>query len=117
MVDRLWTSRIKGVEHGITSLKQTLFDDFAALRAARGPEDDRLIELVDGLGDEQLTAPVTYRRIAGDDDEQMRADHILITLYNHQTHHRGQITCMLTQAGVDPGDLDVIDFLDDGGSG
>ena len=117
VVDRLWTSRIKGVEHGITSLKQTLFDDFAALRAARGPEDDRLIELVDGLGDEQLTAPVTYRRIAGDDDEQMRADHILITLYNHQTHHRGQITCMLTQAGVDPGDLDVIDFLDDGGSG
>ena len=68
-----------------------------------------------GLGDERLTAPITYRPIAGGGGEQMRADHILITLYNHQTHHRGQITCMLTQAGIDPGDLDVIDFLDDAG--
>ena len=114
VVDRLWTSRIEGVDHGITSLGQILFDNLASLREARGPEDDRLIELVDGLGDERLTAPVTYRRLAGGHgDEQMRADHILITLYNHQTHHRGQITCMLTQAGIDPGDLDVIDFLDE----
>ena len=115
VVDRLWTSRIEGVDHGITSLGQILFDDLASLCEARGPEDDRLIELVDGLGDERLTAPITYRPIAGGGDEQMRADHILITLYNHQTHHRGQITCMLTQAGIDPGDLDVIDFLDDAG--
>ena len=47
----------------------------------------------------------------------MRCDRVLITLFNHQTHHRGQITCMLTQADIDPGDLDVTDFLDDAGPG
>ena len=118
VVDRLWTSRIEGVDHGITSLGQILFDDLGPLREARGSEDDRLIELVDGLGDQQLASLVTYRRIAGGGgNEQMRADHILITLYNHQTHHRGQITCMLTQAGIDPGGLDVINFLDAAGPG
>ena len=117
VVDRLWTSRIKRVEHGITSLKQIMFDDFAALRTDRGIEGDRLIELVDGLSDEQLASSVTYRRIAGGGDNRMRCDRALITLFNHQTHHRGQITCMLTQAGIDPGGLDVIDFLDAAGPG
>ncbi|OWU83459.1 damage-inducible protein DinB [Oceanicola sp. 22II-s10i] len=28
-------------------------------------------------------------------------------MFNHQTHHRGQIHAMLTAAGVDPGDTDL----------
>ena len=27
--------------------------------------------------------------------------------FNHQTHHRGQVHCMLTQAGVKPSDTDL----------
>jgi uncharacterized damage-inducible protein DinB len=29
-------------------------------------------------------------------------------LFNHQTHHRGQVTTLLMQAGVDPGTTDLI---------
>ena len=114
VVDRLWTGRIEGVDHGITALDQMLYDDLAALWAARKDEDAHLSALVDGLG-ERLQAPVGYTRVDGTGAQETRCDHILITLYNHQTHHRGQTTCMLTQAGIDPGDLDVIDFLDDAG--
>jgi uncharacterized damage-inducible protein DinB len=28
--------------------------------------------------------------------------------FNHQTHHRGQVTALLMQAGVDPGVTDLI---------
>jgi uncharacterized damage-inducible protein DinB len=28
--------------------------------------------------------------------------------FNHQTHHRGQLTTLLTQRGVDPGVTDLI---------
>jgi uncharacterized damage-inducible protein DinB len=28
-------------------------------------------------------------------------------MFNHQTHHRGQVHCMLTQAGVRPGTTDL----------
>jgi len=28
-------------------------------------------------------------------------------MFNHQTHHRGQVHCMLTQAGVRPGSTDL----------
>lgn len=117
VVDRTWTSRIRSVDHGIESLDQILYDDFAALRAAREAEDAALIELVDGLSDEELRRPVSYRFMTGDGRHSSRRDHILITLFNHQTHHRGQIHAMLTQQDIDPPPLDVIVFLEEAGLG
>ena len=111
VVDRTWTSRIKSVDHGIESLDQILYDDFDSLRAAREAEDAALIELIGGLSDEELRSPVTYRFLGGGGSHSNRRDHILITLFNHQTHHRGQIHAMLTQQDIDPPPLDVIVFL------
>jgi len=113
VVDRLWTGRIAGRPHGIASLGQELYTDFAALRAAREAEDRRLIELVDGLSEAQLAAPIRYTRMLGTGDEEARAGHILITLFNHQTHHRGQVHAALTQSGIEPPALDVIFFLEE----
>ncbi len=115
VVDRLWTARIQDRESGIESLDQILFDDLESLKAGRKEQDDKLIALVDGLSDAELEAPVRYRRIIGDGMEEARAGHILITLFNHQTHHRGQVHAMLTQAGVTPPPLDVIFYLDETG--
>ena len=28
-------------------------------------------------------------------------------VFNHQTHHRGQVHCLLTQAGIRPSDTDL----------
>ncbi len=113
VVDRLWTHRIEGSDHGIKSLDQILYGDFESLRAARKTEDAALIDLVDGLSEEELRGPVTYRRMIGDGPHTTRRDHILITLYNHQTHHRGQVHAMLTQQGIDPPHLDVIYLLEE----
>jgi uncharacterized damage-inducible protein DinB len=32
--------------------------------------------------------------------------------FNHQTHHRGQVTTLLMQAGVDPGVTDLAAMID-----
>lgn len=113
VVDRLWSGRIRGVDSGVTSLTQILYDDFEALRDARTHEDARLIELVDGLSKKQLDRPVQYQRMLGTGTEEARAGHILITLFNHQTHHRGQVHTLLTQAGVTPPDIDVLYYLEE----
>ena len=113
VVDRLWLGRIEGIEHGIEALDQILYDDFTSLRTARRDEDRRLIELVDGLSEDRLRTPVEYRRIIGEGLEEARTGHILITLFNHQTHHRGQVHAMLTQAGVVPPPFDVLFFLEE----
>jgi uncharacterized damage-inducible protein DinB len=36
-------------------------------------------------------------------------------MFNHQTHHRGQITAVMTRIGVTPPPLDVIFYLEEQG--
>ena len=107
VVDRMWTRRMEGVDHGLKSLDQILYGDFASLRAAQMDENARLIALADGLTAERLQQPLQYRRMIGTGQEEARRDHVLLTLFNHQTHHRGQLTTLLSQMGLDPGVTDL----------
>ena len=113
VVDRIWTRRIDGDPHGIARLDAQLYESLAELSGARAEEDERLVRQVDGLDEERLARPVRYRRIIGSGEAETRCDHILITLFNHQTHHRGQVHAALTQSGIEPPPLDVIFFLDE----
>jgi uncharacterized damage-inducible protein DinB len=113
VVDRLWTRRIDGEPHGISSLDMVLFDSFDELRRARAEEDRRLIRQVDALEQSDPRKLIRYRRMIGAGDAQARCDHILVTLFNHQTHHRGQVHAALTQSDIEPPALDVIYFLDE----
>ena len=113
VVDRLWTGRIEGIDRGIAALDEVLYDDFAGLRAARLDEDRRLIDLVGGLDDDALATPVSYRRIIGEGPQTTRCDHILVTLFNHQAHHRGQLHAALTQAEISLPPLDVVFYLEE----
>ncbi len=103
VVDRIWTSRINGEYSGIKSLDEILHEDFSDLRAAREAMDNHIRLLADrrcvGL-DEGLDQEVRYRTVAGEEKHASPVRHIFLTLFNHQTHHRGQIHCMLTQIGI-----------------
>jgi len=110
VVDRLWFSRAKGVEHGIKSLDQILHDDFDSLRLARIAEDQGIIDFVTSLDEDSLAQSVDFHTMAGDPGTMAMRD-ILISVFNHQTHHRGQVTAMLTQAGVKYPDLDIPVYL------
>ena len=116
VVDRMWTRRIEGKAHGITALDRILHDDFAALRADRAEEDAYLIDLVDRLDDRALAAPVRFAWVDGDGEGALTPNHILITLANHQTHHRGQIHALLTQSDIRPPPLDVLEYLEEAGA-
>jgi len=114
LVDRLWCGRIRGTPLKGAKLTDILYDDFAALRAAREAEDVALIELIAGLSDEAMTTPITYTTTAGD-PKTAEPWLILSTLFNHQTHHRGQVHCMLTQCGITPTDIDIMYYAWDKG--
>lgn len=112
VVDRLWLDRLEGKSNAIRGLDEVLHDAFEPLAAERGAVDERLIAYIDGLDAAGLAKPLRYRFISGAEAETP-LHLVLITLFNHQTHHRGQVHVLLTQAGLRPPDSDIIDYLDE----
>jgi len=110
VVDRLWFGRAKGIKHGIKSLDQILYDDFDALRAEREAEDQRIVEFVSGLSEEDLAEVVPFETTDGRPGQLPRYL-MFMTVFNHQTHHRGQVTAMLSSFGAGYGDIDLPYFL------
>ena len=110
IVDRAYISRIEGKDHGLRSLDQIIFESLLQLEEARIKEDKRLVDLVNNLSKESIYKEITY--LGFDTTKQTYTINlILITLFNHQTHHRGQIHNMLSQAGVNPPQIDIPDFV------
>lgn len=91
-------------------LNDILFPELAALRAYREQLDTRIIELVDTLDEAAMCHPLTYTNTQGTAfTRELGA--LLVHFFNHQTHHRGQITTLLFQAGVDPGVTDLLTLI------
>ena len=94
----------------VRSLDQELYADFDALRAVRGETDERIERWTAGLSEENLRAALRYRTSSGE-----KHDHpmwwAVSHFFNHQTHHRGQVTTLLKQLGVDPGVTDLAVML------
>ena len=110
VVDRAYIARIEGIDHGLKSLDQILFESLLQLEVARIKEDKRLIDLVNSLSEESIHKEITYKGFETG-ETTYTIDILLITLFNHQTHHRGQIHNMLSQSGVKPPQIDIPDFL------
>jgi len=110
VVDRLWFARVQGGRADIKSLDQELFEDFDALRAERAAEDKRIIDLVSGFSEDALSEKVSFQMTNGDQAEMIRAN-MLMSVFNHQTHHRGQITAMLSGFGAEYTDIDLPYYL------
>lgn len=116
VADRVWLARFNGANlaegflgPGIRSLDQELFGDFEELRRERGLTDDALSAWVSRLSPEHLAAPLVYMRLG--QRQECPLWWAVAHLFNHQTHHRGQVTALLMQSGCDPGVTDLFAML------
>jgi uncharacterized damage-inducible protein DinB len=89
------------------TLRDTLAADLPALSALRERLDDLLVAWSDELIFNDLDRVLAYRNMAGE-SQHRQVGPLLSHLFNHQTHHRGQATTLLMQAGADPGVTDLI---------
>jgi uncharacterized damage-inducible protein DinB len=76
----------------------------AELRAAQAAVDRRLIAICDALTPDLLAGIVRVNRDTSVQTE--RCDRLLMHLFQHQIHHRGQAHAMLSGTGVEPPQLD-----------
>jgi uncharacterized damage-inducible protein DinB len=111
IVDRLWTGRVQGSDRGVRTLAQILHDDLPALHAARCAEDASMTALMDRLTDAELQSTVRFSTVNRERQVEARVCDMLTGMFNHQTHHRGQIYAVLLQSGLELPDIDVIHYL------
>jgi uncharacterized damage-inducible protein DinB len=104
--DRRWLALFERGERATPPLGQILYEDFAALHSARVEEDARLERFFAHL--EPAFWSRTFDYINNQDREITETAHVACThLFNHQTHHRGQVHVMLAQTSVAPPSLDL----------
>jgi uncharacterized damage-inducible protein DinB len=118
--DRIWLRRFAAQDVAFPSLagdvldlpagavhETVLYAEWAALRAQRERLD---VAIENWVRDMPADFPLRIMRYSN--TKGVKREHpawqALTHFFNHQTHHRGQITTLLVQAGIDPGLTDLI---------
>jgi len=92
-------------------LKQLAFADIRELATYRSWLDQLIVDWSHTVQETDLDHRLHYSNMRG-----VTADKdffsLLVHFFNHQTHHRGQATTLLTQAGLDVGTTDLLALID-----
>ncbi len=122
LADRIWLGRFASafpqlrslqdaeLVHQFSSLRQEVGADFDQLRASRRATDAVISAWAAELTDDLLAGTMSYSNSQG----HRRAHPAWVAvahMFNHQTHHRGQVTTLMFQLGVDPGVTDYFAYV------
>jgi uncharacterized damage-inducible protein DinB len=108
--DNMWMSPVADVPKPTVGIRNsvTFCDDWERLKAERACFDERIIAWADSLDDAWLLADLDWYSSAMKRDVVKPRRLVVTHIFNHQTHHRGQVHAMLTAAGAKPEDTDII---------
>jgi uncharacterized damage-inducible protein DinB len=90
-----------------TGLSAMFSTELAPLSAHRAMLDAVIEAWVARLSGGDLEASLAYRNTRGELNDRPLGS-VLVHFFNHQTHHRGQVSTLLSQAGVDIGVTDLL---------
>lgn len=87
-----------------------LCDDFSALRTTRDTVDEAITCWCnEDLTEDWLDTTLVFMTKSKPHTERHLPAGLCVThFFNHQTHHRGQVTTLLSQCGIDPGVTDLM---------
>jgi uncharacterized damage-inducible protein DinB len=119
VADSIWLSRFATHLDGLPALEPMLayrvpgldegwpHADIRSLLQRRQQLDALIVAWTANLHEENLDLPLTFTSRAG--TTFTYAFYQLVAhCFNHQTHHRGQVTTLLSQADLDMGDTDLM---------
>ncbi len=89
------------------SLDEMLYEDFQTLRQARRHMDTTILAFVNETIESDFEKMLVYKSMKGDSFKKPFGP-LLLHFFNHQTHHRGQMTVLLSQQGIDYGTTDLL---------
>ena len=110
LMDVVWKSHLLGVPHGLTTRNPEAAPPFSELRDAQREIDAWYVDYATTMTPAACD-DVVYFTFIGGGESSMRREDILLHVVNHTTYHRGHVTAMLNQMGVQPQATDLPVFL------
>ncbi|MEE9429382.1 MAG: DinB family protein [Paracoccaceae bacterium] len=107
--DTMWMSRLDGAPPPDTRISEkgrftVAWDD---LKVMRIDADAKIADWAGRITDDELGRDFTWQTSFEKTDMTHPFDLLVVQLFNHQTHHRGQVHAMLTAAGTNPDATDL----------
>jgi uncharacterized damage-inducible protein DinB len=105
--DRMWMGRFTGEPCTYPAFGAEMFSNFEELSREREATDRLMLEWAASLDAEWLASTLTYTSRVDGRTRSLPAEVAVVHMFNHGTHHRGQLTTLMKQSGVDPGVTDL----------
>lgn len=106
--DQTWMSRFRKAPPPVPMAElATQHREWISLKGRRRDFDAEIVGWTEGLGPDWLAGTLSYFSPSLGHQTSQPRWLFVSHFFNHQTHHRGQIHCMLTQAGRKPADTDL----------
>lgn len=108
--DRVWMHRFAATPPVSADSNQGRGAEYRVwdkLRAEREALDDVIVSWAASLTEDWLASDFTWTNLAGARRTTRPAWRLVVHMFNHQTHHRGQAHAMLTSVGAAPEDTDL----------
>lgn len=106
--DRMWLGRLTGEPYTATTYGQEIYSGFAELRRERIKTDEAIAHWVDSLTEERLAETFTFRSAVDGITRTNPMGVIVLHFFNHQTHHRGQLSALIALLGKEPMVTDIL---------
>jgi uncharacterized damage-inducible protein DinB len=108
--DQLWMHRFAGTARphaaGVTE-SVAMYREWDELKRARDAFDKGISGWAEGVTAEWLSGNLTWHSASFKRDVTKPRWVLVTHFFNHQTHHRGQVHCLLTQCNLRPSDTDL----------
>lgn len=116
LMDVVWKSHLLGMPHGLTTRNPETSPPFAELHESQRAIDAWYIDYADAL-DAKTRAEIVRFTFIGGGEGTMSRENIVLHVITHTTYHRGHVTAMLNQLGVQPQATDLPVYLREISSG
>ena len=107
--DHMWMARFDRWERPSGGIAESpaWVGDWATLKSKRRITDARIVRWAEHLTDADLGGEVAWHSGAAGREVRKPRWLLVAHMFNHQTHHRGQVHAMLTAAGARPAPTDL----------
>lgn len=107
VADMFNLARLKGEPLPSLKLDTIVYESFDEMRAARPKLDQAFADIFAGASEAWLNEEMKIVSVVYKTTFTYPRWFYAMQVFNHQTHHRGQVTTLMMQLGVDPGPTDL----------